>query len=144
MNAFRWFKSQKPIVGKGVMRPADANNPSFAMTVLGNLKMLVMEESGQEGMYDSHPSDNEEVLGATECYPVGNDAGMGLTLKRNYKRAVVMSRDLIRYQASRYQAVISIRPILHEHMVYSRLDQLKKRGITVRTFATSLLVSKRC
>lgn len=46
--------------------PSEEDNPTFSMTMLTKLRVL-MEESGNV-MYDSNASDNEQVLGATECY----------------------------------------------------------------------------
>lgn len=49
--------------------PTTADNRAFAMTMFPNLKALIMTANGQSPAYES---DNEVVLGATECYNVSD------------------------------------------------------------------------
>ncbi|KAF6019612.1 STK11 [Bugula neritina] len=64
-----WFRQQKPMEDDNVLMPTTADNRAFAMTMFPNLKALIMTANGQSPAYES---DNEVVLGATECYNVSD------------------------------------------------------------------------
>ena len=56
--------------------PAESNNPAFSMTVLPNLKALVMADGDNGHIYDNNPSDEEQVIDATEAYNLSNSAAV--------------------------------------------------------------------